>query len=124
MRDGIEVRDVTRLDGEAGAFAGRFSVPADHAILRGHFPGAPLVPGVQLLAAAAAAASLASGRPLAIAAIDDVRWHAPVPPAAEVELLAELAPEPRGLACAGAWLRDGERVAAFRMVLRPERGQS
>jgi 3-hydroxymyristoyl/3-hydroxydecanoyl-(acyl carrier protein) dehydratase len=119
MSDGIEWRDGP-VAGSDGVLTGRCLVPAAHPILRGHFPGAPLVAGVQLLAAACAAAAQATGRTLAIAAIDDVRWHAPLAPDAEVELRAALAPEPRGLGCAGEWLRAGDRVAAFRMVLRDD----
>lgn len=123
MSDGIEWRDGPAVAEAGGTLTGRCRVPAAHPILRGHFPGAPLVPGVQLLAAACAAAAQATGRALTIAAIDDVRWHAPVPPDAEVELRAALAPEARGLGCAGEWLRAGERVAAFRMVLRDDLGR-
>jgi 3-hydroxymyristoyl/3-hydroxydecanoyl-(acyl carrier protein) dehydratase len=122
MSDGIEWR-AGPVAGSDGVLTGRCRVPAAHPILRGHFPGAPLVPGVQLLAAACAAAAQATGRTWVIAAIDDVRWHAPLAPDAEVELRAALAPEPRGLGCAGEWLRDGERVAAFRMVLRDDLGR-
>jgi hypothetical protein len=71
MSDGIEWRDGP-VAGSDGVLTGRCLVPAAHPILRGHFPGAPLVAGVQLLAAACAAAAQATGRTLAIAAIDDV----------------------------------------------------
>lgn len=123
MNDGIEWRVAPCLAAAGGTLAGVCRVPADHPILAGHFPGAPLVAGVQLLAAACTAAALATGRRLGIAAVDEVRWHAPAAPDADLELRAALAAEPRGLSCAGEWHAAGERIAAFRMVLRADPGK-
>lgn len=60
----------------------RLRFPATHPAFAGHFPGAPMVPGALLLAAALDALGLA--RPgLEIAA---VKFLHPVPPQAEVEI--------------------------------------
>jgi 3-hydroxymyristoyl/3-hydroxydecanoyl-(acyl carrier protein) dehydratase len=62
--------------------AARLRFPADHPAFAGHFPGAPMVPGALLLAAALEALGLA--RPgLEIAA---AKFLHPVPPETEVEV--------------------------------------
>jgi 3-hydroxyacyl-[acyl-carrier-protein] dehydratase len=59
--------------------AGRFSVPADHPALPGHFPGHPVVPGVVLLDHALG---------LIRAAVADVK----VPPLTSAKFLAVVLP--------------------------------
>lgn len=100
------------------ALAAALVVPPAHPLLAGHFPGAPLVAGVQLLEAACRAASAAAGQALAIAAVDDVRWFQPVAPGAAVTLQATLRAEGSAFACDGEWSAPAGRVAAFRMRLQ------
>lgn len=64
---------------------GRFSVPADHPCLPGHFPGAPLVPGVLLLQAAIDLL-LARHPGRRLAGLPSVRFLAPVLPGQSVRV--------------------------------------
>lgn len=93
------------------------SVPATHPLLAGHFPGAPLVPGVLLLEAVRLAWARATGRPAAIVAVDDVRWFAPVMPGADVNLRGQVAAVADGVAITGEWQDGGRRVATFAVRL-------
>jgi 3-hydroxyacyl-[acyl-carrier-protein] dehydratase len=104
--------------GSTANVAARLVVPAAHPLLAGHFPGAPLVAGVQLLDAACRAVAQTLGRPLAIAAIDDVRWFQPVAPGVEVALAARVDEADGLLRCEGEWTAVAGRVASFRMQLR------
>jgi 3-hydroxymyristoyl/3-hydroxydecanoyl-(acyl carrier protein) dehydratase len=56
-----------------------FVMPADHPCLAGHFPGRPVVPGVALLDALAVHLG-------PLAALDGVRFLAPVLPGEDVAL--------------------------------------
>ena len=63
----------------------RLDLPADHAAYAGHFPGAPILPGVVLLDAALHAVA----HPLAPAGawrIDSAKFFAPVRPGDRLEL--------------------------------------
>lgn len=88
-------------------FVARFTVPASHPALPGHFPGRPIVPGVVLLDAVIAAARAHHG--LAIATgLPRAKFLSPVLPGEEVE--AEITQTPAGrlsFAC-----RVGDRVVA------------
>lgn len=66
---------------------GRFTVPADHPCLPGHFPGHPIVPGVVVLDEAVA---LLLGRlpGAGLAGILAAKFVAAVPPGAAVEVHA------------------------------------
>jgi 3-hydroxyacyl-[acyl-carrier-protein] dehydratase len=55
-------------------------IPKDHAALPGHFPGAPLVPGVVALDALVSAAERQLGRPLRIAGLPQLKFLAPLLP--------------------------------------------
>jgi len=57
-----------------------FGLPADHPALEGHFPGAPVAPGVLLLDLILSAAEDWLGRPLALRRIVQVKFHAPLLP--------------------------------------------
>ena len=73
----------------AAPAAARFSVPASHPALPGHFPGKPVVPGVVLLAQVQAAIEAAHG-PLAALRLPQAKFLRPLLPgqAAWVELEA------------------------------------
>lgn len=56
-----------------------FVIPADHPAFPGHFPGAPIVPGVLLLGHVADALERARG-PLRVTAIREAKFLAPLGP--------------------------------------------
>ena len=58
----------------------RTAVPVDHPSLPGHFPGTPIVPGVFLLALAAAKAATLLGRPIGPSGVTAVKFLRPVRP--------------------------------------------
>lgn len=67
--------------------AGRFHVPGEHPCLPGHFPGAPVVPGVVLLDAAFGLI-LAANPGHRVIGIVQARFLAPVSPDQVVDLTA------------------------------------
>jgi 3-hydroxyacyl-[acyl-carrier-protein] dehydratase len=106
-------------DPVAGTLAGCLRVPAAHPILRGHFPGAPLVPGVLLLEAVRRACERLRGRRFVIAAVDEVRFLRPVAPDAVVAFTAQAATDGDALAVAGEWRDATGRIATFQLRLEP-----
>jgi 3-hydroxyacyl-[acyl-carrier-protein] dehydratase len=107
-------------DGALATLRASLLVPATAPVLAGHFPDAPLVPGVLLLEAVRAAWEHATGTAHTIAAIDDVRWHAPLLPATPATLRATTTPAADGtFRLAGEWQAGSARVCTFVLHLRP-----
>ena len=75
---GPEFRFIDRLTAlEPGSFGrGEYSVKGDEPFLRGHFPSAPLMPGVLLVEAAAQLAGIVAQSDPAIAPLRDLRLTA------------------------------------------------
>ena len=67
--------------------AGRFTVPASHPCLPGHFPGRPVVPAALLLDEALAL--IAPHLPGTITGLDSAKFLRPVRPGDEVEVVLE-----------------------------------
>jgi 3-hydroxyacyl-[acyl-carrier-protein] dehydratase len=96
-----------------GPLRATLRVAAHHALLAGHFPGAPLVPGVLLLEAAVLAFGRSLGRTANLVAVDEARWFAPVAPGVEVALAAMVQATADGVSIQGEWQAEGRRVASF-----------
>jgi len=62
----------------------RWTVPRDHPVFAGHFPGAPIVPGVMLLDAALHTIAAAAGIALDICEINSVKFLSPARPGEEL----------------------------------------
>jgi 3-hydroxyacyl-[acyl-carrier-protein] dehydratase len=60
-----------------------FGLPADHPALAGHFPDAPVAPGVLLLDLIVCAAEDWFAKPLPVRRIGQVKFHAPLLPGAQ-----------------------------------------
>lgn len=119
MADAWRITDVLPLP-PATHLQGQLVVPEDHPVLAGHFPGAPLVPGVLLLTAVAAVHAQATGRACELVAVDDVRFQAPLLPAVPARLHAacEVDDATGEVVVAGEWLGPAGRLAVFRVRLR------
>ena len=63
-----------------------FLVPDSHPALLGHFPGAPVVPGVVLLDEVRAIAAAWLGEPLLLAGLPQVKFSAPLLPGQPAQL--------------------------------------
>ncbi|HUN27824.1 MAG TPA: hypothetical protein VMU67_16095 [Steroidobacteraceae bacterium] len=61
-------------------FEAKLSIPQDHPALPGHFPGAPVVPGVLLLDALIEAAEARLGRALRVVGVPRAKFLAPLLP--------------------------------------------
>ena len=68
-----------------------FTVPADHPSLPGHFPGAPVVPGVVVLDHVLQACEQWQGRALSPTELRQVKFHSPLLPAELADVSLELA---------------------------------
>lgn len=62
------------------------TIPADAPWFEGHFPTAPVLPGVVQLGLVKQAASLDAGRPLRIASVERLRLRHPVGPTDKLEI--------------------------------------
>jgi 3-hydroxyacyl-[acyl-carrier-protein] dehydratase len=93
-----------------------FGLPADHPTLPGHFPGAPVAPGVLLLELVVSAAEAWLARPLAVRRIAQVKFHAPLRPGeqatAHLRLEGELLRFRLQDASVGTLLADGSLALA------------
>lgn len=110
MDDGL-VLHVLAGGSVPGPLRATLRVAAHHALLPGHFPGAPLVPGVLLLEATVLAFGRSLGRAARLVAVDDARWFAPVAPGVEVALAAMVQATADGVSIQGEWQAEGRRVA-------------
>ncbi|HEU4419109.1 MAG TPA: hypothetical protein VFT55_09235 [Planctomycetota bacterium] len=113
--------DAVELVERAGHFElrARFRVPSAHPVLAGHFPGAPLVPGVLLLQAVCLACERAFDRPFAIEEATEVRFFKPVLPDTAVQLSARVRGPVPSLEVEGECSEQAARVAAFALRLGP-----
>ncbi|MGV8960233.1 MAG: hypothetical protein ACOH1V_07575 [Stenotrophomonas sp.] len=92
----------------------RFTIPADHPCLPGHFPGRPLVPGVVVLEQVLRAIAQQSGLPVTALRLPQVKFMAPLLPGqtATIELEGDVPRWRFKVLCEGQLLVRGELVTA------------
>jgi 3-hydroxymyristoyl/3-hydroxydecanoyl-(acyl carrier protein) dehydratase len=126
MRPGADARTALgawALDGE-GRARGAAVFAADLPVFAGHFPGAPLVPGVYLLAAVAELAGRALGRELEVVEVARAKWSAPALPGRQLAVAVAWRPADGGLALDGT-VSDGAVVCATcRLLVAEKRSQT
>lgn len=119
----MEVSQLTR-DGEAGGAHVRFP-GADPAFV-GHFPQAPVLPGVDLIDTAVVIVSLALERPLRLERLASVKFCSAVLPDEEVGFAFKAVREAAGserYKVSGRWTRGAEKVAEMVFTAAAEAGQ-
>ena len=94
-------------------------VPHTHAVLAGHFPGAPVVPGVLLVDAVRRACEQTFHHTYRIVDIA-VRFFQPVQPAETATLSAQPEHGEHGLDVEGEWRGAAGRIATFRLRLQAD----
>jgi len=83
-----KAQSVTPLDG--GNFTAEFELAPDFAGFRGHFPEAPVMPGVCIIAAVILAASEAVGSAQKLTRLKSAKFYSPVMPKDRVEIRASI----------------------------------
>ena len=91
----------------AEAIVKYLSVPAEHPVFRGHFPGNPIVPGVMLLEWVMGEVARALGRAPASLRVREAKFFTPLAPLQQARLSVELG----NARCAFEIQRDAERIA-------------
>jgi 3-hydroxymyristoyl/3-hydroxydecanoyl-(acyl carrier protein) dehydratase len=85
-------RDVLEIAAAAGLVTGRVRIPEGSPCFDGHFPGAPLLPGVAQLRLVADLVADAYDTPVRVRAIRRVKFSSPIHPGAVVSFRIEAAP--------------------------------
>ena len=73
-----------------------FCIAPDHPALPGHFPGAPVVPGVLLLAEGLERLGLRAGTPIQCRRIEKAKFFKPVAPGATVTAILTITEQGQG----------------------------
>lgn len=71
---------VDEFDGNAEALKARLTINAEHAILQGHFPGQPVVPGVVMMQIVRELVERALGKRMRIKEADQLKFLAVIDP--------------------------------------------
>lgn len=110
--------NATAEEGEA-----RVRFAATEPVFMGHFPNAPLLPGVVLIDAAVVFAARALKRPLRLARLSNVKFCRAVLPDEEIRLVFKTTPEgdsPERIKVNGRWFRDKEKIAELAFWAVPD----
>jgi len=85
-------RDVLEIAEANGVVTGRVRIPEGAPCFDGHFPGAPLLPGVAQLRLVADLVADAYAAPVSVRSIRRVKFSSPIHPGAVVSFRIEAAP--------------------------------
>lgn len=114
---------VMRLSATPEAGEARVRFPADEPVFAGHFPGAPVLPGVVLIDTAVALVGQALGKPLRLEHLGSVKFVRTVAPGDTLDLAFALQPDPecpQRIRATARWFRGEERISEMSWTAGPE----
>lgn len=114
---------VIRLSATPENGEARVRFPADEPAFAGHFPGAPVLPGVVLIDTAVALVGQALGKPLRLEHLDSVKFVRTVAPGDILDLAFTLKPDPecpQRIRATARWIRGAERISEMSWTAGPE----
>ena len=114
---------VMRISATAADGAARVCFPADEPAFAGHFPEAPVLPGVVLIDTAIAIVGQALGRPLRLGHLAAVKFVRTVAPGDILDLAFTLKPDPecpQRIRATARWIRGAERISEMSWTAGPE----
>ena len=100
---------ISELQRDNGTVTASVEVPSESVWFDGHFPDAPLLPGVAQLAMVVDILSAALGKPVTVADASRVRFKAAIKPGERIKV--EVAPKERNALSWGLRLLKGSEVA-------------
>lgn len=106
---------------DAGEACVRFA--GTEPVFMGHFPNAPLLPGVVLIDVAVEFVARALKRPLRLERLSNVKFCRAVLPEEEIRLVFKATPEGGGagrIKVSGRWLRSAEKIAELSFWAVPD----
>ncbi|MFP4175995.1 MAG: hypothetical protein ACOCR1_01365 [Planctomycetota bacterium] len=102
-------------------FEAEFTLPPDFVGFRHHFPGNPVLPGVAIIDAVAAACSLAAGTTSSsIKRIKRAKFFTPVKPDMTVRMGADIKKGPGSCSISATLHSDGTRIAIVKIEMNDE----
>ena len=99
--------------------------PRSSPVFEGHFPQAPILPGVALIDAAVQIAAQATRRKLRLSRLSSAKFNNAVEPDQSVVLSFKVSPDPADASrvnVAGKWNREGTKIAEFQFAAVQEGG--
>ena len=112
-------------NGDAGEGQASVRFPRSSPVFEGHFPQAPILPGVVLIDAAVQIAAQATQRKLRLSYLSNAKFTNVVEPDQTVVLTFKVSPDSAD-ACrvkvAGKWNREGAKIAEFQFAAVQEGG--
>jgi 3-hydroxymyristoyl/3-hydroxydecanoyl-(acyl carrier protein) dehydratase len=114
----MEIVEIRQTDGSwKGEAVVRF--PRSEPAFEGHFPHAPILPGVVLIDLAVEIASRVLKRPLRLAHLANVKFCSVVEPDQEVRFSFTAEPDPSGpdrIKVVGRWSRGADKIAEMHFM--------
>ena len=120
----MEILEI-QWDEQSGEGQATVRFPRSSPVFAGHFPHAPILPGVVLIDAAVQVVAQAMRRKLRLSQLSNAKFNNVVEPDQAVVLSFKVSPDPadaRRVKVAGKWNREGTKIAEFQFAAVQEGG--
>ena len=120
----MEILEI-QWDDRSGEGQATVRFPRSSPVFEGHFPQAPILPGVALIDAAVQIAAQATRRKLRLRRLSSAKFTNVVEPDQSVVLSFKVSPDPADAGRAkvsGKWSREGAKIAEFQFAAVQEGG--
>ena len=120
----MEILEI-QWDEQSGEGQATVRFPRSSPVFAGHFPQAPILPGVVLIDAAVQVVAQAMRRKLRLSQLSNAKFTNVVEPDQAVVLSFKVSPDPADASrvkVAGKWNREGAKIAEFQFAAVQEGG--